>query len=182
MVVLPFASVGPPSDLQLGLAEDVTAASIPHRQLRTVAARVARNLAQEQHGPADIGRSLGVDFVVDGSMRNVGGGVRIRVTMTDCATDAVTWSVTLDCDPKRACHIHDEIAFGVAQYLIAETARARLRRQAVYVSQNQPLASDRALNVDPMEGLAAALRRSGGVPPNSDGRHRKGFSGHQSEP
>ncbi len=123
LVVLPFASIGPPLDLALGLAEDITGALIPHKQLRAVAARVARNYADEQRDPAEIGRSLGVEFVVDGSVRKLGDGMRIQVTMTACNDGNVVWSRSLDCDAVRARQVHDEIAFGVAQQLIASAYR-----------------------------------------------------------
>ncbi len=123
LVVLPFASLGAPTELALGLAEDITAALVPHKQLRAVAARVARAYVDEKREPAEIGRSLGVGFVVDGSVRKFSEGVRVQVTLTACGDESVVWSRTLDCDASRARQVHDEIAFAVAQELIAGAHR-----------------------------------------------------------
>lgn len=123
LIVLPFASVGPATDLSVGLAEDVTAALMPHKGLRVVAARVARGFAEERRDPAEIGRSLGVDFAVDGSVRKVGDGARIQISLTSCATDAVVWSLQLDCDASRAHQVHDEIAFALARQLVFDPLR-----------------------------------------------------------
>lgn len=129
LVVLPFASVGPPSDLSIGLAEDVTAALIPHKQLRTLAARVARQQSLENLNLAEIGRRLNVNYVIDGSVRRNDGLWRIQVTMTNCATDTVVWNLTLDCDEMRARHVHDEIAFAVAQEMLEDVAPVKTMPQ-----------------------------------------------------
>ena len=120
VVVLPFESVGLPSALSAGLAEDITAALLPHRRLRTVASRVARRLADVGEEPAAIGRQLGVDYVVDGSVRQVGNLWRVHVTLTSCADDAVCWSQTVQCDEARGHHVHDELATAIAQHLLGE--------------------------------------------------------------
>ncbi len=180
LIVLPFASIGPASELALGLAEDITAALIPHKQLRAVAARVARAYANEQRDPAEIGRSIGVDYVVDGSVRKLDDGVRIHATLTACFDDRVVLSRTLNCDAARARQVHDEIAFAVAQELIAGANRVKTTPEVTdpevlraYVSgrrgYNDAMASfspdklrdaighlERAAELAPMEPLVAA--------------------------
>ena len=99
VVVLPFANLtgDPDADyISDGITDELTAAmaKLPHERV------VARTSAfQYKKRPADvraIGRQLGVDHVIEGSVRRAGDTVRITVQL-DRATDGVQlWAASFD--------------------------------------------------------------------------------------
>lgn len=125
IAVLPLAGIGPVSEEAAGLAEDLTASLMAHRQIRVVASRVARSHFDAALEPAEIGRRLGVAYVVDGSLRRVGGLTRIHMTLTQVDSGVTAWTTTMDCDEARARCAHDEIAATIVRVLTGGAEQLR---------------------------------------------------------
>ena len=75
-----------------------------------------------------VGRELGVRYVLEGSVRRSGGQVRISAQLIDAATDAHLWAERLDRDIGDLLPLQDEITSRIAnelniELIAAETAR-----------------------------------------------------------
>lgn len=104
LVVLPFANLtgDPGADyISDGITDELTAAmaKLPHERV------VARTSAfQYKKHPADvrtIGRQLGVDHIIEGSVRRTGDTVRITVQLDRAADGVQLWAASFD-EPSTA--------------------------------------------------------------------------------
>ncbi len=121
LVVLPFQNMsGDPSQEYLadGLVEDVTTALSRIRWLFVI----ARNSAFTYKGRAvdvrQVGRELGVRYVVEGSVRvqRAAAGQRVRVTaqLIDAASGEHLWADRIDRDLEDIFAVQDEITGSIA--------------------------------------------------------------------
>ena len=93
---------------------------------------IARNTAFTYKGKQvdakQIGRELGVRYVVDGSVQRAGKEVRINVQLVDAATDAQLWAERFDRDIGDLFALQNEITARVARALQSQLAIAEAGR------------------------------------------------------
>jgi TolB-like protein/class 3 adenylate cyclase len=118
IVVLPFSNLsGDPSQDYFadGITEDLTS------DLSRIAGSfvISRNTAFTFKGKAvdarQIGRELGVRYVLEGSVRRMGGTVRVNAQLIDAATGAHLWAEQMDVDQGTLATVQDN--FGIANRL-----------------------------------------------------------------
>src|SRR4029077_10996233 len=129
----------------------------------------------------EVGRRLGVRYVLEGSVRKAAGKVRIKGQLIDAVTGAHIWGDRFERDLTDIFALQDEVTVAVVsaiepKLLQTEIAMAARRRpenltaydlylramQQYYLTTREGLAetirlAHRALEVDPRFGLAAAL-------------------------
>jgi TolB-like protein len=120
ITVVPFSVTGPieAQDLAEGLAEGLTR-DLGKLRVRIIAHSSARTLAKRGLDPAEIGQSLGVDYVVDGRVRQAGGRVRIDANLTRARDRGVVWSVQYErtLRPDELWAIEDNAGRAIAESL-----------------------------------------------------------------
>ena len=118
IVVLPFSNLsGDPSQDYFadGITEDLTS------DLSRLAGSfvISRNTAFTFKGKAvdarQIGRELGVRYVLEGSVRRMGGTVRVNAQLIDAGTGAHLWVEQMDVDQSTLASLQDN--FGIANRL-----------------------------------------------------------------
>ena len=118
IVVLPFSNLsGDPSQDYFadGITEDLTS------DLSRLAGSfvISRNTAFTFKGKAvdarQIGRELGVRYVLEGSVRRMGGTVRVNAQLIDAGTGAHLWAEQMDVDQSTLATLQDN--FGIANRL-----------------------------------------------------------------
>ena len=118
IVVLPFRNLsGDPSQDYFadGITEDLTS------DLSRIAGSfvISRNTAFTFKGKAvdarQIGRELGVRYVLEGSVRRMGGTVRVNAQLIDAGTGAHLWAEQMDVDQSTLATLQDN--FGIANRL-----------------------------------------------------------------
>jgi adenylate cyclase len=132
IVVLPFANLGNDPDQQYfadGTTEDLTTdlSRIPHMLV------ISRNTAfTYRNKPVDtkqIGRELGVRYVLEGSVQRSGNRVRVTAQLIDADTDAHLWAERFDRDIGDLLTLQDEVTSRLANSLgIALIGREAARR------------------------------------------------------
>ena len=131
IVVLPFANLsGDPADEYFadGITEDITTdlSRIPESFV------IARNTAFTYKGTAvdakQVGRELGVRYVLEGSVRRGGNRVRTNVQLIAAETGAHLWAERFDCDRVDLMEVQDEITGRLASALGAQLIDAESRR------------------------------------------------------
>jgi len=71
------------------------------------------------HDLREIGKRIGVTYLLEGSVARVGNEVRVNVQLIDVATDKHVWADTFDRDLTSLSDIESEIAAGIANELVA---------------------------------------------------------------
>jgi adenylate cyclase len=93
---------------------------------------IARNSSFQYKGKAvdvrQVGRELGVRYVMQGSIRRSGDRVRISVQLVDAATGAHRWAERFDRQFEDVFAIQDEVARTVAPILAAHVNKAEIER------------------------------------------------------
>jgi len=192
IVVLPFSNLSNDSEHEYfadGITDDLTT------DLSRISGSfvIARNTAFTYKGkPVDakqIGRELGVRYVLEGSVRRTGDRVRVNVQLIDAETNAHLWADRFETDNADVAEAQDAITGRLAQTLNLELVEAVGRRieqervvdpdsrdlvmrgwawyyrpMSVSTVQEAQRAFERALEVDPRSidariGIASVLIR-----------------------
>ena len=145
VAVLPFDNLsGDPEQAYFsdGITEDVITELSRFRELLVI----ARNSSFAFRGKAvdvrEIGRALGADYVVEGSVRRAGARVRITAQLIDAATGAHLWAERYDRPLEDVFAIQDEIARG-----IVATVAARVLEEREIAARRRPPRDMRAYDL-----------------------------------
>jgi adenylate cyclase len=120
IAVLPFMDMSPERDQDYfceGLAEELIDALTHVDGLRVVARSSSFQFRQDGVDLRELGRVLGVDWVVEGSVRRSGDQLRVTVQLIDVATGYHKWSQRFDRTFGDVFAIQDEISAKVATTL-----------------------------------------------------------------
>ena len=124
IVVLPFQNLGRPEDeyFAAGMTEEITSRLAAVGDLAVISRTSAEQYAKTRKTVKEIGRELGVEFVLEGSVRWDGAGSRtsrIRVTpqLIRVADDTHLWSDRFDRQLEDVFEVQSEIAGQVVQQM-----------------------------------------------------------------
>ena len=136
IAVLPFANMSDDPEQEYfadGMVEEIITALSRIRWLFVI----ARNSTFTYKGQAvdvkEVGRELGVRYVLEGSVRKAGGRVRITAQLIDATTGAHLWADRFDGSLEDVFDLQDKVAVSVAGVIepalhAAETAHSAARR------------------------------------------------------
>jgi TolB-like protein/lipoprotein NlpI len=136
VAVLPFADMSPGKDQDYfgeGLAEEVIHALARLQGLRVVARTSAFALKGLKLDVREIGRTLGVGAVLEGSVRKAGDRLRVTAQLVDAATGMHLWSERYDREERDVFAIQDEITEAIVEHLkvtLLGGEKAALRRRS----------------------------------------------------
>jgi len=129
LAVLPLENLsGDPSQEYFsdGMTDELTSKLATIDELRVISRTSARRYKTTDKSLREIGRELGVDALVEGSVRLADGKVRITVQLVEAATDESLWTETYDGAAVDILEIQDRVARSIARELQAELdARTR---------------------------------------------------------
>jgi serine/threonine-protein kinase len=119
VAVLPFHNAGSPEDAYLadGLTDDLIDVLSMTRGLKVRPRGVVAKLHGQDRDPRDLGRELGVEVVVLGSVRKTPGGVRANARLIGVADGFQLWAKRFDRPAADALLINDEAAEAIAEAL-----------------------------------------------------------------
>jgi len=131
IVVLPFTNLSPDPQQEYfadGITEDLTT-DVARIQGSMV---IARNTAFTYKGKAvdakQIGRELGVRYVLEGSVQRAGDQLRINAQLVDTETGAQIWGDRFDRNAADLFALQNEITARIARALQSQLAIAEARR------------------------------------------------------
>jgi TolB-like protein/class 3 adenylate cyclase/Flp pilus assembly protein TadD len=131
LVVLPFANLsGDPAQEYFadGITEDLTTdlSRLPGSLV------IARNSAFTYKGkaadPKQVGRELGVRYILEGSVRRIGNEVRVNAQLIDAETGGHLWADRFGSDLADLGQLQNEITGRIASSLNVELIEAESRR------------------------------------------------------
>ena len=184
IAVLPFQNMsGDPEQEYFadGMVEEITTALSRFKWLFVIARNSSFTFKGKAVDVKEVGRRLGVRYVLEGSVRKASGKVRITGQLIDAITGAHIWADRFERDLTDIFALQDEVTVAVVsaiqpKLLQAEIAMAARRRpenltaydfflramQQFYLTTREGLAealrlAHRALELDPRFGFVAAL-------------------------
>ena len=131
IAVLPFVNLsGDPAQEYFsdGLTEDVIAALGRFGSLTVMARNAVFPFKGRNAKPAEIGRELGVRYIVEGSVRRAGERVRVNVQLTDALAGKLLWSQQYDDELKDVFAVQDSVTRQVAGALAVNLTQVEQRR------------------------------------------------------
>ena len=139
IAVLPFANMsGDPEQEYFadGMVEEIITALSRIRWLFVI----ARNSSFTYKGQAvdvkQVGRELGVQYVLEGSVRKAGGRVRITAQLIDAANGAHLWADRFDGSLEDVFDLQDKVATSVAGVIEPSLRAAEIRRSVTRPTQD----------------------------------------------
>jgi adenylate cyclase len=127
IAVLPLRSLGPCPVEQYfaeGITHDIVASLAGFRELFVVSSTSTLGFAGEGAAAVTAGQSLGVRYVVNGTVSRRGDRLRITVELTDIETHSVVWTDRYDTSAADLFAAQDAAATRIAYSLIGYPARS----------------------------------------------------------
>jgi TolB-like protein/tetratricopeptide (TPR) repeat protein len=123
VAVLPFVNRSPNPDDEYfsdGLSEELISALSKLEDLKVTARSSAFQFRGREVDVRDVGRKLGVETVLEGSVRVAGNRLRITAQLVDCSNGYQLWSQRYDGEMKDVFDTQDEIAQAITGALRVE--------------------------------------------------------------
>ncbi len=122
IAVLPFRNTGAPEDEYIadGLTDDLIDGLSMTRGLRVQGRGAVMRHKAGDRDPRDVGRALGVQVVVDGSVRKAGGKLRVSARLISVADGFQLWAKRFDRAEADFLAVGDEAANAIADALTVE--------------------------------------------------------------
>jgi len=120
LAVLPLQNLsGDPANEYFsdGMTEEIGTKLSKIEGIRIAPPAAAARLKSAQRDPKDIGQELGVQYLLQGSVRKAGDQVRISVQLVDASTGFQTWADDFVGDLKDVFSLQDQTALKIAQAL-----------------------------------------------------------------
>jgi len=131
VAVLPFDNFGPdPGDEYLadGMTEELITRLSRVSGLRVIARTSVMPYRGAGRSVADVGRELGVGYVLEGSVRRSGDRMRIAVQLVDARTEQHLWAETYEGEVERVLDVQRKIAEAVVAALPVRPPESERRR------------------------------------------------------
>ncbi|MFB9983321.1 adenylate/guanylate cyclase domain-containing protein [Mesorhizobium kowhaii] len=131
VAVLPFTnmSVDPEQDyFSDGIAEDLITELSRSQSLFVIARNSSFAFKGQSVNITDVGRKLGVRYVVEGSVRKAAARVRITAQLIEAATGNHVWAERYDRDLEDLFAVQDEVTERIAWALVGKVGAAEIVR------------------------------------------------------
>jgi TolB-like protein/class 3 adenylate cyclase len=133
IAVLPFANMSGDAEQEYfaeGMVEEIITALSRIRWLFVIARNSSFTYKGQNVDVKQIGRELGVRYVLEGSVRKAAQRVRITAQLIDAATGAHLWADRFDGSLEDVFELQDKVAVSVAGVIEPALQAAEMRRSA----------------------------------------------------
>ena len=133
IVILPFVNLSDDPEQEYfadGISEDIITALSKSRWLFVIARNTSFTYKHKAVNVRQVGRELGVRYVLEGSVRRSGNRVRITAQLIEAATDTHLWSERYDRDIADIFAVQDEITESVVGAIEPELLQVERQRAA----------------------------------------------------
>jgi TolB-like protein/Tfp pilus assembly protein PilF len=139
VAILPFANLSPdPNDRYFadGMTEELISTVSRIGELSVISRASAMRYRDTQLPMAQVGRELGVDAILEGSVRKAGNKVRIAAQLIQVDADKYVWSQSYDRDLTDVFGVQGEIAQQVAEGLKVQLLSKDKKRLGAKATEN----------------------------------------------
>ena len=134
LVVLPFVNInGDPREDYFadGMTEEMitTLGSLDPQHLGVIARTSSMQYKDAKKGAAQVARELGVDYLLEGSVRRSGQRVRVTAQLIQASDQTHLWAADFDRDLSEVLKLQSDLALAISskiQLTLSPPARARL--------------------------------------------------------
>jgi TolB-like protein/tetratricopeptide (TPR) repeat protein len=137
IAVLPFVNMSANADQEYfsdGMTEEIINTLVRQTGLSVAARTSVFAFKDDNRNVSEIGRSLGVSHVIEGSVRSSNNTVRITAQLIDVASGFHAWSETYDRELTDVFAVQEEIAANVAAALTTSLVKPRTAPDALTTS------------------------------------------------
>jgi serine/threonine-protein kinase len=123
MAILPLTTTGPEADqayLTVGLADALITRLGELQQIQVTPTATIRHFVNTTRGPADVGRELGVDAVLTGSVQRAGDRLRVTLQLTRVSDGMQMWAGRFDEQYTSIFAVQDAITQQVTSNLLLD--------------------------------------------------------------
>ena len=131
IAVLAFANMsGDPAQdyFSDGITEDIITGLSRFSELFVIARNSSFQYKRKSPDIRQVGRELGVRYVLEGSIRRAGDRVRISAQLIDSVTGAHRWAERYDRELKDVFAVQDEVSRAIVAILVAHVSKAEAER------------------------------------------------------
>jgi adenylate cyclase len=139
IAVLPFANMSGDEDQEYfadGIVEDILTALSHVRWLFVIARQSSFSYRGRAVGVVQIGRELGVRYVVEGSVRKSGNRVRITAQLVEAGTGAHLWAERYERDLMDIFALQDEITERIVAAIEPNIRAVEIKRARTKPTEN----------------------------------------------
>ncbi|HXQ10415.1 MAG TPA: hypothetical protein VN805_05380 [Caulobacteraceae bacterium] len=139
IAVMPFANLSgdPEQDYFAdGMVVEIAAALSRFKSIFVIASGSTLSFKGKAVSPQEVGRQLGVRYVLEGSVRKAGNRVRIAVQLMDAADGSQTWSNRFEDTLEDVFEVQDKVALSVASVIEPTVQAAEVRRASRRPTEN----------------------------------------------
>ena len=135
IIVLPFANMSGVAEQEFfadGLTEDILTDLSRFRELFVISRNTSFKFKGQVVDVKQVARDLGVQYVIEGSVRRAGNRVRVTVQLIDAEADRHLWAERYDRDIEDIFAIQDEMTSAIVAILpgrVEAAARERAQRK-----------------------------------------------------
>jgi len=138
LAVLPFQNLGADPEQEYladGIVEDITTALSRFKSFAVVSRNSARAYKGRSLDVRQVGKELGVRYVLEGTVRSAGGQLRVNAQLVETESGMQIWANRFDGPATALFEVQDQITDGVVGAIQpsitrAEVERARLKRSS----------------------------------------------------
>lgn len=139
IAVLPFDNLSGDASQQYlsdGITEDITTELSRFRTLTVAARHASFHLAGQGSNPVQAARELGMNYVVEGSVRRAGDRIRVTAQLIDAGSGSHVWAEKYDRDASDIFAVQDEVVTA-----IVATVEGRMVAAAAMQTRRRPTSS-----------------------------------------
>jgi adenylate cyclase len=128
IAVLPFANMSRDPEQEYfsdGITEDIITELSRFRSLFVIARNSSFHYKNQSPMVQDVGRQLGVEYVVEGSVRKAGGRIRVTAQLVQAETGHHVWAERYDRDMEDLFEVQDDVVRRVTGTLVGRLEDAR---------------------------------------------------------
>ena len=131
LIILPFANMSTDPEQEFfcdGMTEDLTTELSRFRRLFVIARNNAFTFKGRNVNVREVSRALGVQYVLEGSVRSAGKRLRVTVQLIDAINDHHVWAEKYDGDVEAVFDFQDHISGQIASIVEPEVTAAEIKR------------------------------------------------------
>ena len=139
IAIMPFANIaGDPQQEYFvdGMLEEIATALSRIRTIFVIAGGSSLSLNGKDLDPQEVGRRLGVAYLLEGSVRRDAGRVRIAVKLIDAADGAQLWAERFEDSLEDVFALQDRVALTVAGRIEPSVQEAEIRKMPRRPTEN----------------------------------------------